>query len=106
MRCDAVPMRCDARLILRRNSGLSAALTQTLHRTQVTAVTIRSLAFPCSVPRSAGELHSVAVAVMFLVEMIAPWLLLLPSKPLRQVGVTAQAVLQIAIMLTGPHYPL
>jgi hypothetical protein len=43
---------------------------------------------------------------MFLIEMIAPWLLLLPSKPLRQVGVTAQAVLQIAIMLTGPHYSL
>jgi len=41
--------------------------------------------------------------VMFLLEVVAPWLLLLPVRPARQVGVLVQLPLQIAIMLTGNY---
>eukprot|EP00928_Gymnodinium_smaydae_P041824 TRINITY_DN28258_c0_g1_i1.p1 TRINITY_DN28258_c0_g1~~TRINITY_DN28258_c0_g1_i1.p1 ORF type:complete len:841 (-),score=71.30 TRINITY_DN28258_c0_g1_i1:117-2591(-) len=43
------------------------------------------------------------VAVMFLLELVAPWLLLIPIRPVRQVGVIAQVPLQLAIMLTGNY---
>eukprot|EP00929_Paragymnodinium_shiwhaense_P123836 TRINITY_DN9815_c0_g2_i1.p1 TRINITY_DN9815_c0_g2~~TRINITY_DN9815_c0_g2_i1.p1 ORF type:complete len:851 (-),score=79.60 TRINITY_DN9815_c0_g2_i1:142-2694(-) len=43
------------------------------------------------------------VAVMFLLEVIAPWLLLAPMRPVRHVGVLIQIPFQLAIMITGNY---
>ena len=40
---------------------------------------------------------------MFLLEIIAPWLLLVPLLPVRRVGVLIQVPFQMAIMLTGNY---
>lgn len=42
-------------------------------------------------------------AVMFVVELVAPWLLLVPVTAVRRVGVLVQVPLQIAIQLTGNY---
>ena len=44
-----------------------------------------------------------AVALMFLLEVIAPWLLLVPIRAVRRVGVMVQVPLQVLIMLTGNY---
>ena len=44
-----------------------------------------------------------AVAIMFLCELVAPWLLLAPVTPVRRLGVLVQLPLQLAIMLTGNY---
>lgn len=36
-----------------------------------------------------------AVAVMFLLEVVAPWLLLVPIQPVRRTGVLVQVPLQV-----------
>ena len=43
------------------------------------------------------------VAVMFLCELVAPWLLLAPITHVRRVGVLLQLPLQMAIALTGNY---
>lgn len=42
-------------------------------------------------------------AFMFVVELVAPWLLLVPVAAVRRVGVLAQLPLQIGIQLTGNY---
>ena len=45
----------------------------------------------------------VGVAFMFLLELIAPWLLLAPVTAVRRVGVLCQLPLQALIMLSGNY---
>ena len=44
-----------------------------------------------------------ATAIMFLCELVAPWLLLAPITPVRRLGVLVQLPLQAAIMLSGNY---
>ncbi|KAJ1457405.1 lipase maturation factor-domain-containing protein [Pelagophyceae sp. CCMP2097] len=43
------------------------------------------------------------VAFMFVCELLAPWLLLVPCTPVRRVGVVVQLALQVGIQATGNY---
>jgi len=43
------------------------------------------------------------VAVMFLIELVAPWLMLIPITPIRRAGVIVQIPLQVLIQFSGNY---
>ena len=48
-------------------------------------------------------MHSLGIAAMFVFELFAPWLLLVPIRAVRQFGVLLQVPFQASIMLTGNY---
>ena len=64
----------------------------------------------CLPTRQAWAFHSfpplllrLGTAVMFLVELVAPWFLLAPITAMRRVGVLIQLPLQLLIQYTGNY---
>ena len=64
----------------------------------------------CLPTRQAWAFHSfpplllrLGTAIMFLVELVAPWFLLAPITAMRRVGVLIQLPLQILIQYTGNY---